>query len=171
MKQPLVFSGVQIHLCTTWSVFHGFGMGCHRRCFPGASAEGSRSTGRAQVGKLDMGSCLMKMIVWRALETKTHSLCQLVRLGPAVPELLSVTPASVLLNVKDILGPVLFPLYPKCLLNNLSSAAAVFLPAAHFRHRTWYWLELINISMVLLPNVELSAVVATWQLVIYILEG
>lgn len=90
---------------------------------------------------------------------------------PAVPELLRVSPASLLLSVRDILGPVLFPLYPKCLLENLSSAAAIFLPAAHFRHRTRYWLELINISMVLLPNVELSAVVATWQLVIYILEG
>lgn len=27
----------------------------------------------------DMGSCLMKIIVWIALEIKTHSVCQLVQ--------------------------------------------------------------------------------------------
>lgn len=36
------------------------------------------STG-AQVEGLDMGSCLMKIIVWMVLEIKTHSLCQLVQ--------------------------------------------------------------------------------------------
>lgn len=48
MKQPLVFSGVQAHLGTTWSVFHGFGMGCHGRCCSRANAEGPSSTGTTQ---------------------------------------------------------------------------------------------------------------------------
>lgn len=82
MKQPLVFSGVQTHLGSTWSVLHGVGMGCHGRCCPEAHAEGLSNTGDstgAQVEKVDMGSCLMKIIVWIALEIKAHSLCQLVQ--------------------------------------------------------------------------------------------
>jgi len=55
-----------------------------------------------------------------------------------MPVHLSISPAGLLLSARGILGPVVFPLYPQYLLENLSSAAAILLPVAHFRHSTWY---------------------------------
>lgn len=90
---------------------------------------------------------------------------------PVMPEPSSVSPAGLLLNTRDILWPVVYPLYPQYLLENLSSAATSLLPVAHFRQSTWYWLELINTSIVLFLNVELGVIMPTWQLVIWSPEG
>lgn len=88
---------------------------------------------------------------------------------PVVPVPLSINPAVLLLNTKDILGPVVFPLYPQYLLENLSSA--ILPPVTHFRYSTWYWLELINISIVFFVTVELGIIRSAWQLVICSLKG
>lgn len=88
---------------------------------------------------------------------------------PVMPVPLSISPAVLLLNTKDILGPVVFPLYPQYLLENLSSA--ILPPVTHFRYSTWYWLELINISIVFFITVELGIIRSAWQLVICSLKG
>lgn len=82
-----------------------------------------QSTG-GPVEKLDMGSCLMKVIMWTALEIKTHSLFQVVQVATFCARAPQCHSCSLLLNVRDILGPVVFPLYSKCLLENLSSFQA-----------------------------------------------